>query len=567
MTERPDAAGWAADLLARARALDGAGAAARLQALACVDAARWYAWPHDLPAAEALEAQLLASAATPAPDAPLAALWRADVAARRAPDEQALRALPAGYPLKSLWLRWRALALASGRRDLWNSVRRRLTEQAQQQHLPPSETLPALLGRLDLARWRAEGRVAADVRAALAGCLDPLPRLPGDEVRRGYLAAGGRWLVALGDDVRGARWLYEAAEGVAGGRTRRAPGLFSRPAPEAAIWLRRALDELTTARGGAHDALLHQAIVALLEVAARGRLHHVLVEALGPLRIALDRPDITAVVLLHGALAWHACGDEAQARSWLADGLKLLGRAPRSPLLLEAVRLVGWWVERHADEHSAEAIRRLAPRLSEPSRLLVSIEAARLTGCWGAHPDWQALGAAERQARDRLRDGDAEPLLACAGALFTWGKVGAGLALVRAGLDPGPTAADPATDADAADAQAGLAARCAQPLRADTAAAALGVLLRGGQTSTARLLATRTLADLAADPEPLSRLKAMLHLARRTGEGLDAALGAAVDLAVAEEAARITERLRVDDWPGASAPLSDRIGPHAPILC
>jgi len=174
-----------AQLLAEAQARPLEQPVNRLEALLLVDAARWVAWPQPAAGADELEARIAAQPPSDGDSAP-GRLLRLDLAAREASAHgslsqaaDALNALPSGYSVKSLWLRWRETFGRHRRAALWDRTRSALAEAAAADGVPASETLAALLGTLDLPRWRAQTRLQADAlsseedgRAAVARLLE-----------------------------------------------------------------------------------------------------------------------------------------------------------------------------------------------------------------------------------------------------------------------------------------------------------------------------------------------------------------------------------------------------------
>jgi hypothetical protein len=551
-------------LLDRARALDRADPRRLLDALCVLDAARWLAWPEPCAAADGLETELLAAVEGLTGEGAAQAVLAADLAARRAASAgaaeglAAIEALPAGYSLKSTWLRWREYALASGRLDLWEPARRAVAMAVAEQGVPPSETLPALLGRLDVARWRAQQRALRSVRAAFADLLtSPPPQFGGEGTRRGYQAAAGRWLVAAGYEAAGAALVFAAVDGLPLTGAARPPRLFSRPAPEAAVWLRRAIEQLTLVRDEARETLLQQAACALLTLARRHRAPHLLAEPLQRLPLRFGRSDVTALVLAAGAAAWLACGEPAQAHDWQDSALRLLQRHPRGPLAPEAAWHLIDCAEQSGDLARLEPLGALVSRWSGDPRLLTAIELARARGlARPEQPPFEQLGACWRMARSRHFEGEPEPSLACAGSLLAWGRGGLGLRLLRLSLDlpqdgpnglPTHLADEPA---DAVVERLLLRQRLGQGFhRAATAAATLKALLREGECAVAEAVVAAAAPLVSAIEDPAGRFRAALSLVRAAGEAAGADLAARVETAAGEEAGRITERLRVDDPP------------------
>lgn len=547
-------------LLERAAAVDADGAVAKLNALLCVDAARWLAWPEALPAADPLESRLLGSAVAWAQgDSAAADVLRRDLNARVAvaaasPDHGVegavarLAELPAGYAVKSTWLRWRQLLLTCGRRDQYEALRRRLAEQCQHT-VPPSETLPVLLGRLALTRRRAEHRLAQEACQRLAPLLTPAGGAGFDDVQRGFQASAGRWLLRLGDELAGGQLLYRASDGLRPAEPVLAGQLFSKPAPPAALWLRQGLDRTVTASSAARDTLLHHTVGALLDLATRYRLPHLLRETLEPLTVRFARPDLTALVLTSGAVAWLSCGERWQGAEWLGEGLRVALRQCKAPLAVEAGLAVGGWVARTGDARALTGLRELAGRVVGSGKLALDLELARLESLrspGGAG----GLNALYPQVLARLQQGDVEPLRQYAGALLGCGQRASGLRLARAALDPSTSVPPVPGGGDVEQEEAAWQERLAQPLQVETAAPLVRVLLEGRETALARELLHAAASAVMSQREVNANRRGALVLVRRAAEGLDLELAAALDAAVADEALRVRERLRVDDWPG-----------------
>jgi len=551
-------------LLEKARGASPTSAAQLLDALVCCDAARWVSWPEPCPAAGDLEAELLATAALHS-----APLLTASAAVRQALREAGqddwdriaaqLESLPAGYPMKSRWLHWRDLLIATGRRDQWEPTRHRLRVRLQREGLPPSETIPALLDRLDLRRWRAENRLLATAREAFEARIDGLlNRALNEATRWVHTAACGSLLVMLGSPDRGATLVYEATEAAPVAGVPQPTRLFSRPAPEAAIWLRRALERAAMVDHSARDGLLQHALLALLHLAGSQRVRHVLREALDPLPVRFQRPDLTALVLCHGAHAWLSCGEQWTGHEWLIAGLRTTGRFPNSPLALASIEQAARWVARCRDGLTYELLRDLLPRFDGVIQLRAEAEVAGLTRLLASeHEAWERLGHAYRLAQNLAVDDQAAAVITVADMLLGWGHPSSGFALLSRALDADEAPKQGRLPSNLASGDRELDAERArlrtvireQPLRLDAVTRAVKVLLHRGQTEVAgeALAAALECSDDLTDP--MRRSRAELSIARQTAEGYDSELAANIAKAVADEAIGVTERLRIDDPP------------------
>lgn len=549
----------------RARAIGGGSPRERIDQLIVLDAARWHAWPHDLPAARDLETAQLA-APPPTGDGAAERLLRASLAVRaalREPNEfdsvaATIDALPPGYPNKSLWLHWRDLLLRGGDPHRWNAVRRRLTQQVQQQGVPPSECLPVLLQQLDLTRWRAEGRLLELARDRLQARIEELQsQILSDSPRLVFQAAGGRYLLALGAETAGAEAIHATTEAAALVTTPRAARLFSRPAPEAAIWLSRAIERAELIDDDARDGILHHAIGALLALVLRHRMEHVLREALSPLPVRFSRPDVTAGILLYGARAWLACGDQWESHEWFLGGIRLAHRYPRNPLILEAAWNAARWVEATRDAGAFETLRELAQRMVGAPQLVLQAEIAGLQGLVrDKERGWEQLTLAYRQANGLHPETQPQVVLSIAATLLAWGYDHLAWALLQRVVEPyaegtfrlpGNLLRAGGEAAEERDKLiASLRERTAKP---DHLAAMVRLLARQGETAMARLAHEAAERSIDALDDPTRRLHAALNLARRVSEGIDIDLRARLELAVADEASDILERLRIDDPP------------------
>ncbi len=564
------AARYPADaLLEKARGASASSTAQSLDALICCDAARWVCWPSPCPAARDLEGQLLGRA-LPLSGASGAGL-AASVAVRRAlltaqaGDWDAVAAqlasLPAGYPAKSLWLHWRDLLHATGRIEHWDSVRQRLRLQVQRDGLPPSETIPALLGRLDLRRWRAETRLLGRAREAFESRLDGLlARALNDATRWVHTAAAGSLLVMLGAPDRGANLVYEATETAPVAGVPQPTRLFSRPAPEAAIWLRRALERAAMVDHSARDGLLQHALLALLHLAGSQRVRHVLREALDPLPVRFQRPDLTALVLSHGAHAWLSCGEQWTGHEWLIAGLRTVGRFPNSPLAAATIEQTARWIERCRDSLSYELLRDLLPRFEGVIQLRAETEVAGLTRLFGTeHQAWDRLGHAYRLAQDLGVEDQAAVVISVADLLLGWGHAASGYELLSRAIDadeapkqgrlPSNLAAGD-RDVEAERARLATVLR-SHPLRLEGVTRSIKVLLHRAQTDLAGEALDAAFEGVDALADPMRRSRCELAIARQTAEGYDTELAADIAKAVADEAIAVAERLRIDDPPGA----------------
>lgn len=558
----------AVDILAYARARPRGTARDLLAALCCVDAARWTAFPETLAGADALEAELLATGLAPSDDGPGQLLAHTLAARRaiRAADRQAgydaaaevLGSLPSGYPFKSRWLHWRDLFVATGRCEAWQSVRRRLAAELQAGGVPPSETLPALLGRLDLRRWRTETRLSARMEEQLLAAVEAaLPLLPGDAARRSYRAAAGRELVRLGDEARGAELLHSSVEDLRTHWSR--PGrLFSRPAPEAALWARSAIERASASRLAGREGLVHHAVLTLCHLARRHRAEHLLREALDPVPHRFARHDVAAHVLLEGALAWLCCGNRWRGHEWFLTGLRQLGRQPSGPMAGEAGLRAVEWAALSGEESALASAGETARRLSGPASLEVLAEVARVRSLFGDDDGaWEQLGGVFRLALSPRGESPARALLACGSTLLAWGLTGSGLSLIREALAAGqPLAlrlpAGPGGDTVDPDEAARLLRELlgAGMVRHEPAATAMRMLCARGQQSLAVAAWEAANAAIERLDAGGSRLRASILVARNLAAGISVDLRADVDQALADEAAAILERLRIDDPPG-----------------
>lgn len=567
LSDLPPARYPAEALLEKARGAAQDSASQVLDALVCCDAARWVCWPAPCPAASELEAQLL-TLPLPSPG-PAGAALAASLVARRGvrdagPDDwdrlaAELADLPAGYPMKSRWLHWRDLLVATGRIDQWEPTRQRLRAQLQREGLPPSETIPALLGRLDLRRWRAENRLLARARGAFEERLDGLvARALNDATRWVHSAAAGSLLVMLGAPDRGAAMVYEATEAAPVAGVPQPTRLFSRPAPEAGIWLRRALERAAMVDHSARDGLLQHAMLALLHLAGSQRIRHVLREALEPLPVRFQRPDLTALVLCHGAHAWLSVGEQWTGHEWLIAGLRTVGRFPGSPLAATTIEQVARWIERCRDILSYELLRDLLPRFDGVIQLRAEAEVAGLTRLLSnEHDAWERLGHAYRLAQNLGVDDQAAVVVSVADMLLGWGHPASGLALLSRAIDadeapkqgrlPNNLAAG---ERDVQAEEAKLAAVISeQPLRLEATTRTVKVLLRHGRTDLADVARVAALSAIDEVTDPMRRSRYELALARQTAEGYDTELAADIAHAVSEEAIAVMERLRIDDPP------------------
>ncbi len=554
-------------LLERSAAVDGDDPRHRLDALICCDAARWLAWPDRWPEGAAREQAVVAAAGRATGEGPAAELLRASVAARVAirqatpdqPGEAAalIRALPAGYPLKSRWQHWRELALRTGSRAVWQDARRELQAELTSRGVPPSETLPALMGQLDLGRWRSDERLAAALRASASEHLTAAAaELTEGTIRRAVTAAVGRAQVLLGAETDGAQRLHQVAADLPVRSAPAATRLFSRPVPEAATWLRSAVERASLAQHAARDAVLQHAVIALFGFAARHRAGHVLSEALDPLPVRFERSDVTAYVLTAGALAWSICGCTWQAQDYVTGGLRLAARAPRRPLTVEAALNAAMWLAASPDLDAGELLREAVSRITGTGHLILSAELARLDLLAGDHDRaWEALNAVYRMGH--LQRPDARPVvvMAVAGALLAGGHTAAGLDLIRRGLAlDGRSSSLPARLALTATDDAPVRTDLLHSLRhdelgAEPAAAALHALQRAGETRLAEAAVEAAAQAVRRMSEPLPRLHAWLALSRHAVRATDHALNADVELAVSEEAERLLERFRADEPP------------------
>ena len=563
-----DAPHYSADaLLERARQVNVSSSAQLLDGLVCCDAARWLAWPADSPAALSVQAELLGRVETP-PGKPAVAASVAIRSALTSPETvdfeavaEQLQMLPSGYPVKSLWLHWRDLMTATGRTDRWDDLRRLLRQRVQQDGLPPSETIPALLGRLHLRRWRAETRLQASARQALEARTEGLlARAVNDATRWVHTAAVGSLLVMLGDPDRGAMLVHQAAEQAPVAGVPQPTRLFSRPAPEAAIWLRRALERASIVDHAARDGLLQHTLLALLHLAGTQRVRHVLREALDPLPVRFHRPDVTALVLVHGAHAWLSCGEQWTGHEWLVAGLRTIGRFPNSPLAVATIEQTARWVERTRDSLGFDGLRDLLGRLEGVIELRAEAELAGLTRLLSTdHQAWDRLGHAYRLAQGLPTDDQAAVVVSVADVLLGWGHEASGCELLRRAIDaeespkqgrlPSNLAAG---GRDAAAERAHLAEVLQDhPLRLDAATRAIRVLLRSGQTELATIALQAALESSDALTDPMRRSRAELAIARQVAEGFDAGLAGDVARTVSDEATGVIERLRIDDPPVA----------------
>jgi hypothetical protein len=395
---------------------------------------------------------------------------------------------------------------------------------------------------------------AAEPFRALVDSAAPQFSTPG--ARRGFLGSAGRYLLMLGDETHGARLVHRAAQDMPVPGATHSARLYSRPAPEAALWLRQAIDRASRYGGEGRDAVLQQATCALLALAGRHHARHVLRETLEPLTVRFNRPDVTALVLVTGAPAWLACGERWQGQDWLLAGLRLAGRHLRTPLALETLLQATRWLDRVPDEAVTGMLAGYAEKLTQDGRVALGAALARLAGQRG-HQEaaWTRLAGLYRLARSRHHEGHAEPVLACAEALLAWGQAAPGLGLVRRALNPGEGGTKlPAqlggTGTSVEEERAALLAVIDKGLRAaEPGVDAVRVLLRRGETGLAITLhaAVRELVD--AEEDPRTGIRLALLLARRVAEGIDLPLRGQVEAAVEEEAAMILERLRVDDPP------------------
>lgn len=550
-------------LLGRAQGLAGESPRQCLEALFCVDAARWLAWPADVPEARELEHQLLERAeAVVAAVGPAEALERS-IAVRRAvhnagPEQvdeglRALGALPPGYSFKSAWLHWRDFLLATGQLHRWHAVRQTLRSSLQKHGVPLSETLPVLLGRIDVSRWRAERRLAATATTDVHELLERLEHLLTNQTAvRTYRAAAGHSLVLLGDEARGAAEIHRAVEGLPQAGLQ-ATKLFTRPTPEAGVWLRRAAELAAATSDPVGASILRYAATALFALAARHRARHLLEEAIEGLPIRFERPDVSALVLTEGALAWLSCGDRWVGDEWLTNGLRLAARHRRAPLVREVLTNVCRWVERTADRAVLGTLIELVSRLPDSLRLDLEPHLACLYAAFGdRHLGWELLGSTYRRIRNAQPGRGIDAAVACVGALLAWGHDAVALALLRrivgCGAEPSRWPANLAgSAADPGGEGAALRTLLAeQPCDPRATAAAIEVLLRSGHTDLAEAMHDAAQRAALASVDPLG---AGLDVARRTSLGIDHDLCADVEEAVANEIADILERLRVDDPP------------------
>lgn len=552
-------------LLERARQAAAGSAAQRLDGLVCCDAARWLTWPGECPAATAVETELLERGPASAPNAALTAsvAARTAIAVARPEDFTALaaqlEALPAGYPVKSLWLHWRDLLIATGRYDRWDDARRRLRQRVQRDGLPPSETIPALLGRLNLRRWRAETRLQASARAAFEERLDGLlARAPNDATRWVHTAAAGSLLVMLGDPDRGAALVHQAADEAPVAGVPQPTRLFSRPAPEAAIWLRRAVERASIVDHSARDGLLQHTLLALLHLAGALHARHVLREALDPLPVRFQRPDVTALVLVHGAHAWLSCGEQWTGHEWLIAGLRTVGRFPNSPLATATIEQTARWIERTRDTLGFDGLRDLLGRLDGVIQLRAEAELAGLTRLLGTeHQAWDRLGHAYRLAQSLNVDEQAAVVVTVADVLLGWDHHASGFELLRRAIDAEATPKQgrlpsnlASGERDAAEELASLTAVLRDhPLRLDAATRAIKVLLRREQTELAGEALQAALETSDALVDAMRRSRAELAIARQVAEGYNSVLAGNVARVTADEATAVMERLRIDDPP------------------
>lgn len=541
-----------------------------LQALLLVDSARWLAWPQPVPAAAELEQRLMA-AAPDSDSTPPGQLLSLDLAARRQARSgtldqvtEALGALPDGYATKSLWLRWREALGRHQRPALWDRVRHELSEAIGEHSVPPSETLAALLGEIDLPRWRAQNRLQADALDLLRPHLLALPPGLDDNTRRVYLATAGRALLELGDEVAGAKRLHAAGEGLPLSSPAARGRLFSRPSPDAAVWLRQAVDRAQRIDGEPRETLLLNALCGLIHVSLRHTAGHLLAETLDPRPVRFDRADATALVLAQGASAWLFCEVPERPDEWAGAARKLALRHPRSPLIGQAVCALSAYQDRLCQ--GPGGLNEVAAKLAGDAKLQVSIELARLRASSitfdqsrlddpSAVRDsaYQALASLYRLAKTRHQAGAVRPAAAIAGALADIGRRAEGLALFAILLDTG-TAALPAglpTDEDVTAARGALLARLdSGPELPRQSAPLLWSLAQHGEPALAGAMLRRTVRE-GWPADPWQRFGAALSLAQAVGEGCDPGLPAAVERAAREESQRVIERLRVDD-PGDS---------------
>ncbi|MCC7490978.1 MAG: hypothetical protein IT204_01445 [Fimbriimonadaceae bacterium] len=541
-------------LLARTTELDLGRPRDRLTALVCCDAARWLAWPGELPAASERERELLAAAA------PADGVLGASLGVRRALAAGVSGAaalaqiddLPRGYPLKSRWLHTRQ-ALAGGDAATWQQARRDLLRRLHEEGLPPSETLPALLGELDLDRWRAEARLQDVAAEHLRGHLPPEPSTTHREPPAVLAAAAaGRALLLLGREVSGAKLLHAAVRATRDGPGSPRAQLFSRPVPEAAVWLRQATEAVARAPG-AWDGLRHQTVSALLALVIRHRSPVLLAEGLDPLPLHFERPDAAAAVWCLAALAHLVCGDGWEGHHWYRQGLRQARRQPRGAAIAEAWQAAVRWVEQTHDRPSAEHLAELSPLLRSSQRLQLLAALARLQARLGDRDGgWTTLAAAWQEAAHQEPTERVAVLAAVGGTLLSWQQTAAGLRLLLQVVDTTATASPPlpldpmAVTGDASEVTARLLTRLAGPVAVESLLAITAPLVANGcheLAAAAHSAAARAVDALEAPP----RQRTALALARQVSDAIDPDLAADLAAAVVAEEERIRERLRVDE--------------------
>ena len=535
-----------------------------LEALLLLDSARWIAWPQPATGVDEFEAHIAANAPARSDTAP-GRLLALDLAARAAAREgsleqaaEALNALPSGYAIKSLWLRWRQTLGRHRRAALWDRTRGALVEAVAADGVPASETLAALAGELDLPRWRAQARLQAEAVQRLGEAWAPPPGRPNDPARRVQQAAAGRWLLMLGDEEGGARRLHAATDGLPLVSPTPRGRLFSRPAPDSAAWLRKAVDLAQRLDGGPREALLLSALRALIALAHRHCAGHLLAETLDPQPVRFDQPDATALVLAEGASAWLFCGEHERQGEWWRAAHKLTLRHAKAPLTADAVRALAALDQRLGT--SPDALQEVVGRLAADGKLELSVELARVRALsYGfGHSSWdrdavmaasgQALAGLYRLAKTRHHAGNARAVAAIAGALCDLGQRAAGLTLfacLLASSEGLPASLPEADDEAAARAELAEQIGTADGTGRQVPAMLWSLALHGEPALANALLQRATEADGPPNPTPPG-LRATT-LAQALAEGCDPGLPAAVDLAVREESQRVIERLRIDD--------------------
>lgn len=555
-------------LLERARMVDQTTSRRRLQALFCVDAARWLAWPKELPAARELATELLRrpDPSDLASGSPAAAMLRhslklrADLSAGRHDDAvAALQDLPTGYPHKSRWVHWRDLVLATGDREAWAHTRRALAAELTAQGLPLSESLPVLMGRVEVPHWRAEGRLAARAADELAALLQAAEELGAlGPHRRVVLASVGLGLVRLDRETAGGEVLHRAVADLPrhslGGGAR----LFSRPAPEAAVWVRRAIDHALDAEAEPDllDALLYRSHLALFRIAAAHRLPHVLVETAEPLPEPLARTEAGPALLTAGALAWLYCGESWTGHSWLLSGLRRVPRFRDTPPAAEALRNVVEWVDRTIDLTVFGVLVEQTRRMTGRARYELGAEVARLHARVGYRDlGWEQLTGVYRRLRSEHRETRARGAARCASTLLSWDHAAVALSLLR-GILVGDESTEElptnlASNAGSVESeQTRLKQQLAEPCDPAAAAATAEVLLHHGLTDLAHAAYDSAHAALLRSERPGERLVQMGSLANHIANAIDWQFRRDLQLAVEAEAADLLERLRVDELPG-----------------